>query len=92
MPFHKKFYMVDLAAICWALWKKRNNICFENKICRFPTEVICLSAFFITYWAGLHKPEDKMELEIGAEALKNTALFFHPREAPPKDTGLVFLQ
>jgi hypothetical protein len=27
----KKFHMVGLAAICWALWRSRNNIFFENK-------------------------------------------------------------
>jgi len=24
--------MVRLAAVCWALWKTRNNLCFEKKM------------------------------------------------------------
>jgi len=27
-----KYHMVGLAAVCWALWRARNNVCFEKKI------------------------------------------------------------
>ena len=92
MPHHKKIFMVGLAAICWALWRTRNSICFEDKKCRSPTEIICLASSFLSYWAGLQKPQGKLELMMGAEALKNTALSFHPQEAPPEDAGLVLLR
>ncbi|KAF8659232.1 hypothetical protein HU200_058637 [Digitaria exilis] len=40
--------MVGLAAVCWLLWKARNNNCFEYKKIRSPTEMTCLfSSFFI---------------------------------------------
>lgn len=92
MPYHKKIFMVGLAAICWALWRTRNSICFEDKKCRSPTEIICLASSFLSYWAGLQKPQGKLELMMGAEALKNTALSFHPQEAPPENAGLVLLR
>ncbi|PVH34879.1 hypothetical protein PAHAL_7G054800 [Panicum hallii] len=38
------------------------------------------------------KPEDRKELEAGAEALKSTSLHFHRKEASPGDTGVVLLQ
>ena len=84
--------MIGLAAICWAIWLTRNAISFERKKCRSPTEIICLAASFIAYWAGLQNPGDKMVLESGTEAMKNIALFFHPQEAPPEDAGMVLLQ
>lgn len=93
MPIHKKFHMIGLAAICWAIWRMRNSICFENKKCRSPTEIICSASSFILYWLGLQNPDDKLALEVGAEKLKNTALVFHPQEASTNnDAGLVLLQ
>jgi len=76
--------MIDLAAICWAIWLTRNAISFERKKCRSPIEIICLAASFMAYWAGLQNPGDKMVLESGAEAMKNTALFFPPAGSPSR--------
>ncbi|RLN12793.1 putative retroelement [Panicum miliaceum] len=39
--------------------------------------------------AGLQKPEDQSALDAGEEALKEAALYFHPKEASPRDTGMV---
>jgi len=66
----KKIHMIGLAAICWAIWRMRNSVFFEDKKCRSPTEIICLASSFILYWSGLQNSDDKMELEVGAEALK----------------------
>lgn len=83
--------MVGLAAICWALWKARNSICFDKKTIRSPTEIICSISSFLTYWAELQSQEDKEALEDGAEALKKMALHSHPRQAAPEDAGLMLL-
>ena len=77
IPTGRKFHMVGLVAICWALWRARNNICFENKFVRSPTEVVCLVCSFLTYWAGLQKDDDRALLEAGIATLKATALEFH---------------
>jgi len=87
----KQFFMVGLAAICWAIWKARNAFCFEKKLTLLPTEIICSVSSFVTYWAGLHKEDDKKELEQGAEALMKTALQFHP-QTQGEDAGVVLLQ
>ncbi|CAN6320958.1 unnamed protein product, partial [Urochloa humidicola] len=42
-------------------------------------------------WQGLQKPVDKIAMEQGAEALKESALFFHPCEATQAVTGMVLL-
>ncbi|OEL14871.1 hypothetical protein BAE44_0024110, partial [Dichanthelium oligosanthes] len=87
-----KFHMVGLAAVCWALWRTRNSICFDYKKIRSPTEIICFAASFISFWAELQAEGDKMLLGGGAEALKEAAMSFHPQEAPSEDTGMVLLQ
>jgi hypothetical protein len=59
----------------------RNNVCFEKKKVRSPTEIICSTSAFLKYWAGLQNEEGKILLEAGAEALKNAALLHHPQGA-----------
>uniref|UniRef100_K3ZE32 Uncharacterized protein n=1 Tax=Setaria italica TaxID=4555 RepID=K3ZE32_SETIT len=44
------------------------------------------------WWASLQKPEDKENLEAGADALKDAALHFHPLEATPEDNEVVLIQ
>jgi len=91
LPRGGKFWYEGLAAICWALWRMRNKIHFEQKIVRSPTEIICLASSFISYWAELQLEEDKKKLDAGAEAIRETALSFHPREAQAEDAGVVLL-
>jgi hypothetical protein len=80
MPKNTNLHMVELAAICWAIWQSRNNICFEKKKIRSPTEIICMASSFLKYWVGLQKEEEKIILEEGAEAMKNATLLHHPQE------------
>jgi len=82
---------VGLAAICWAIWKARNNICFEKKLISSPTEKICSASSFISYWAGLQDESGREELEAGAGALKTAALYFHSHD-PSEGAGTVLLQ
>ncbi|OEL21359.1 hypothetical protein BAE44_0017622 [Dichanthelium oligosanthes] len=84
--------MVWLAAICWDLWRPRNNICFEKKLVRSPTEIIFLASSFIIFCAELQGVEDRVALEAGGEALRGAAINLHPREAPSEDTGIVVLK
>ena len=30
-PAGKQFHTLGIAAICWAIWKTRNTVCFEGK-------------------------------------------------------------
>jgi len=49
------------------------------------------TAAALAFWEGLHKEDDKKELEQGAEALMKTALQFHP-QTQGEDAGVVLLQ
>lgn len=67
------------------------DLCQGIKICTWLV-VICWQCGIVVimcvlkikrlglYWTCLQKEEEKDILEIGAEALKNAALFHHPRE------------
>ena len=90
LPQRKQFHMIGLAAFCWAIWKTRNNICFEKKLISSPTEIVCLASSFLNYWAGLQAGQSKEELERGAATILKTALHFHT-QAYGDDTGLVLL-
>lgn len=63
--------------------ENENCISFEAKKCRSPTEIVCLASSFITYWAGLQKTDEKLELETGVEALWRTRLYSSIRRRPP---------
>ena len=71
--------------------ENENKIHFEQKIVRSPTKIICLASSFISYWAELQLEEDKKKLDAGAEALRETALSFHTREAQAEDAGVVLM-
>lgn len=98
VPNRKNLYFVGLAAIIWAIWKTRNDVCFNQKALRCPTDIVCLASSFLLYWAGLHKGEDQEAIEVVAQKLKKAALQFHPgarscpHEATHDDSGVVLLQ
>jgi len=76
----RQVHFVGLAAICWTVWKTRNNVCFEGKRIKSPTEIICLIGSTLTYWTGLQKDAISAQLEQGAEVLEKAALHFHQKE------------
>jgi hypothetical protein len=47
LPRGKSVYMLGLVAICWAIWKTRNAVCFEKKILRYPLEILCFACTFM---------------------------------------------
>jgi hypothetical protein len=57
-----------------AIWKTRNNSCFERKILKNPVDLIYLATSFMKYWAGTHLESEAAQLQQGAHALLNLAL------------------
>jgi len=85
-------HAVGLAAVCWAIWRTRNAVCFDNKKIKSPTEIVCMICSFLTYWAGLLKEDLKNQVSLGAEAIKTAALFFHKldlKSQPQEENQLV---
>jgi hypothetical protein len=54
LPGGDKFYMLGLAAICWALWKTCNDIYFGKKPLKTPFNVFFHACALLHYWVGLH--------------------------------------
>lgn len=53
------FFSVGIAAIYWAIWKSRNKACFNGKLLKNPSEIICHASALMRFWAGLQRDEDK---------------------------------
>jgi L-asparaginase/Glu-tRNA(Gln) amidotransferase subunit D len=79
--------IAGMAAIYWAIWKTRNNSCFERKTLKNPNNLIFLDVAFLKYWAGLHSNPDSTQLQQGANALLNLALGAGTRGSAA-DTGV----
>jgi hypothetical protein len=52
-----------VSAICWAIWKARNKMCFEQMLINSPNEIIYHAGALISSWAGLRKKNFKTSLK-----------------------------
>jgi hypothetical protein len=76
-PVGPNFHIVGIAALCWAIWKTRNNACFEGKLISSPMGLICYMCAFLRYWAGLQGENDREMLMEGASRLQRGAMAAH---------------
>lgn len=70
----KQFHTLGIAAICWAIWKTRNKICFEDKKIHDPISVVCYACALMKYWAGLYGEADKEALIAGGDSMLKIAI------------------
>jgi hypothetical protein len=57
VPQTKHVHIMAVLAICWAIWKSRNRMCFENILIKSPNEIICHASALMILWTGLSKRE-----------------------------------
>lgn len=69
----KEIGSIGASAICWALWKARNNVYFENIVTKSPVEIVCHTCALIMKWAGLSKKELQDLLHDGVKLLLKVA-------------------
>jgi hypothetical protein len=72
-PFGKKFHPWGIAAICWAIWKRRNKVVFEGKLLQNPLEIICHACALMVYWSGLFAEMDREQPVEGANTMLKVA-------------------
>jgi hypothetical protein len=77
LPLGSNLHIVGIAALCWAIWKTRNNACFEGKLISSSVGLICFMCAFLQYWAGLQDEKDKELLLEGASHLQRGATAAH---------------
>ena len=73
LPHGKKFHLWCVSAICWAIWKARNKACFEGKIIKSPTEIVCHASALMRFWTGLFPEMDRDMLIDGANTMLKVA-------------------
>ena len=69
LPDGSSVYTFELSAICWAIWNRRNEACFDNKLLRSPTEIITYACALMSYWSGLYGPEMQGKILEGVKTL-----------------------
>jgi hypothetical protein len=73
-PCGSNIHIVGVAALCWAIWKTRNKVCFEGKFPSSPVAVICHTCAFLHFWAGLQNENDRAILQEGADRIQQVAM------------------
>jgi hypothetical protein len=66
--------MFGLSAVCWAIWKCRNKVCFENKALKNPSVILHSACSFMRYWAGLHPAGLQEMINSGVDLLAKAAV------------------
>jgi hypothetical protein len=73
LPGGDRFYMVGMAAVCWAIWILRNKLTFEHYVLRNPVEIVFTVCSFLLHWTGLQKEEDRIILKTNTKFLMAVA-------------------
>jgi hypothetical protein len=63
LPEGERFYTTGLAAVCYTIWNHKNRATFEFKKLASPFEIVFAASVHLSYWAGLLKGGDRMDLE-----------------------------
>jgi hypothetical protein len=73
LPASRNTQIAGLPIVCWAIWKLRNKLCFEDKLIKKPFELISYSTVFMKHWAGLHNERDAKDTRAGVDCLLRLA-------------------
>lgn len=86
-----KFHMVGLSAICWALWRARNNICLRKKNCpiSYWDHLYGFIVYSILGRTSRHRRHGGPG--SGRRSPQRCGADVPPSEVPSEDTGMVLL-
>ena len=48
------------SALCWTIWKYRNELCFNTGNAKTPKQIILLKISLVSYWTGTVKEPVKI--------------------------------
>jgi hypothetical protein len=74
LPGGEKLYTFGIAAICWAIWKARNILCFEKKMIKSPFDIIFSAYALMKYWACLSQGSSHEAIKEGVGLMVQTAI------------------
>lgn len=61
---HKNALLIVYSALCWTLWKHRNELCFNHGKKKSPRQIIMLIISLVHYWTGLVKQDIKISIAL----------------------------
>jgi hypothetical protein len=70
----EKVYMLGLAAVCWAIWRARNDVCYEKKVIKNPIVILYSGCTFMSYWSGLYPEEKQKLIKDGVDLMMKTTV------------------
>jgi RsiW-degrading membrane proteinase PrsW (M82 family) len=60
----KQLIWVGVAAVCWAIWKCRNDLVFKKAKFNSILQVIFRSAYWLRFWAQLQRKKQANDILI----------------------------
>lgn len=57
-------FLMVFSAICWTIWKHRNELCFQNAQPKSGRNIIFLTISLLHYWLGNKKTKEKTKEEV----------------------------
>lgn len=58
LPYQSRIaFLLVVSAVCWSIWKHRNDLCFNAVPVKSTRQIIFLILSLIHYWTGNVKPE-----------------------------------
>ena len=81
-PAGKQFHTLGIAAICWAIWKTRNTVCFEGKSVTNPVT-------FAHELLGRFLENDKEALVAGVNTMLEIAVKLMSKKTAKKGQYLL---
>jgi hypothetical protein len=71
----KKYILVGVAALCWAIWRFRNDLIFQNCKYKYFMQAIFRGTYRLWFWALLQcDDKTKESFRLASRKLETTAL------------------
>jgi hypothetical protein len=75
----RNLVLVGCGAVLWAIWRTRNNACFNGKLVFDPIEVIYSCCFWLDAWSVLQSETAREMLLEGSLRIRRTVNEFFAR-------------
>lgn len=71
--------LIGASAVCWSIWRCRNDKVFNGKQLSNPMQVIFMSSYWLHFWSTMLPQEEQDTMRNGATLLESVAkgLLFH---------------
>ena len=87
-------FLLVLSAICWTIWKYRNDLCFANGTKKSIRQIILLIISLVHYWTGRVHPTvaETIALWLPVELDVLPIASWHPNDVATEETAFCYRQ